>query len=84
MAEQKFETALKRLEEIVRHLEEGSMPLEDALKSFEEGMKLVSLCGRKLDEAEKKVSLLMQRGEDHIKVPFDPETSPGDEDADRS
>ncbi len=84
MAEQKFETALKRLEEIVRHLEEGAMPLEDALKAFEEGMKLVSLCGRKLDEAEKKVSLLMQRGEDYIKVPFDPETSPGEEDADRS
>lgn len=81
MAEQKFEAALKRLEEIVKNLEEGALPLEEALKAFEEGMKLVSLCGRKLDEAEKKVTLLMQQGGEYVRMPFDPESEPREEDA---
>jgi exodeoxyribonuclease VII small subunit len=81
MAEQKFETAMKRLEEIVKNLEEGTLPLEEALKTFEEGMKLVSLCGRKLDEAEKKVTLLMERSGGHVKIPFDQQTQFHEEDA---
>ena len=74
MAEQKFETAMKRIEDIVRSLEDGSLPLEEALKAFEEGMKLVSLCGRKLDEAERKVTLLTRQGDEYAEVPFEPET----------
>ncbi len=55
-----FEGALKRLEEIVKVLESGSLPLEEAIKLFEEGMKLTEFCTRKLDEAEKKVQLLIK------------------------
>jgi exodeoxyribonuclease VII small subunit len=74
MAEQKFETAMKRLEEIVRNLEGGELSLEDSLKYFEEGMKLVKFSGRKLEEAQKKVSLLVQDDEGgYSQVPFEPD-----------
>ncbi len=74
MAEQKFEDAVKRLEAIVQELEKGDLSLEDSLRYFEEGMKLVRFSNRKLEEAEKKVSMLIQDGEDGLKqVPFEPE-----------
>jgi len=79
MEEQKFETAMKQLEEIVRNLEEGTLPLEEALKAFEEGIRLLSLCGRKLDEAEKKVALLMRQGDEYVKVPFNPQNETGED-----
>lgn len=74
MAEKKFEDAMKRLEEIVRNLETGDLSLEDSLRYFEEGMKLVKFSNRKLEEAEKKVSMLVQDGEGGLRqVPFEPE-----------
>jgi len=60
MAKQTFENAMKRLEAIVEELEAGEMGLDDALKKFEEGIKLSRFCTKKLDESEKKVSLLLQ------------------------
>lgn len=60
MAEKKFETALARLEEIVKKLEAGDLPLEQSLKLFEEGVKLARLCNRQLEEAERKVEILMK------------------------
>lgn len=57
---QKFEEALKRLEEIVEKLESGDQPLEKSLALFEEGIKLARFCNTKLNEAEKKISLLMK------------------------
>jgi exodeoxyribonuclease VII small subunit len=68
MAELDFEQAMKRLEEIVKSLEEGALSLEESLKIFEEGVKLSRLCNRKLEEAEKKVEILLQ-GEDGHKKP---------------
>lgn len=50
-----FEAALARLEETVRMLESGSIPLDDSLALFEEGIALVRLCNSKLDTAEQKV-----------------------------
>ncbi len=61
MAVEKFETALKKLEEIVRRLEEGTLSLDESLKSFEEGVKHAAFCSSKLDEAERKVELLIKR-----------------------
>ena len=55
-----FEEALKRLEEIVGELEEGETPLEETLALFEEGVKLSKFCRNKLDEAEKRVDLLLK------------------------
>jgi exodeoxyribonuclease VII small subunit len=60
MASERFDASLKRLEEIVKRLEAGDLPLEDSLKAFEEGVKHATLCARKLNEAEQKVELLLK------------------------
>ena len=51
-----FEEALARLEETVKTLEDGGLPLEEATRLFEEGMKLARLCSEHLYRAELKVS----------------------------
>ena len=80
MAEKKFEDAMRRLEEIVQSLEGGDLPLEDSMKVFEEGMKLAKFCSKKLEEAEKKVTLLVQEsGGRHTEVPFELEAERDDE-----
>ncbi len=61
MAVEKFETALKKLEEVVRKLEGGELPLEESLKAFEEGVKQAAFCSKKLNEAEKRVELLLKQ-----------------------
>lgn len=60
MAEQKFEEAFQKLESIVKRLEEGTLSLEESLKAFEEGVRLSRFCSKKLDEAEKKVEILLK------------------------
>lgn len=60
MAEKKFEAALARLEEIVQELEKGDAPLEQSLKLFEEGIKLSRICNKRLDDAERKVEILLK------------------------
>ncbi len=57
-----FEKQLKRLEEIVRALEDGQLPLEESLKVFEEGVRLARTCHEKLGEAERRVELLLEDG----------------------
>ena len=61
MAVEKFETALKKLEDVVRKLEGGELSLDDSLKAFEEGVKLAGFCSTKLNEAEKRVELLIKQ-----------------------
>ncbi len=61
MAAEKFETALKKLEEAVKRLESGDLTLEESLKVFEEGVRAANVCVSKLDEAEKKVELLLKQ-----------------------
>lgn len=65
MADKKmsFEESLGRLEEIVRHLEKGDLPLSESLKLFEEGSGLLKNCSTMLDEAEQKV-VKLKKGED--------------------
>jgi exodeoxyribonuclease VII small subunit len=60
MAEKKFEAAMARLEEIVQELEKGDVPLEQSLKLFEEGIKLSRICNKRLEEAERKVEILLK------------------------
>jgi len=55
-----FEDSMTKLEQIVDSLETGDLPLEKALKKFEEGVRLSKFCFNKLDETEKKVSLLLK------------------------
>ncbi len=64
MAKKKtFEQAMKQLEQIVQDLESGDMPLEKAIKTFEEGIRLSKFCSEKLDETEKRITILMQNSE---------------------
>jgi exodeoxyribonuclease VII small subunit len=58
-AEPSFETAIKRLTEIVNSLERGELPLEDSLRLFEEGVKLSRVSQRRLDAAERRVEQLL-------------------------
>ena len=69
-----FEQALTRLDEIVRHLEKGDIPLDQSLTLFEEGTGLISQCSRMLDEAEQKV-VTLKKGADRkpVETPFEEE-----------
>lgn len=58
-----FEESLNELEKIATNLENGELGLEEAIKEFEKGMKLSKECTEKLDDAEKRINILVQ-GED--------------------
>ncbi len=70
--EPKYEDSLKRLEKIVQELDTGSLDLESRLKKFEEGTRLARVLVKKLEQAKKKVELLVKTtvGESAL-VPFD-------------
>ncbi|MCX7715083.1 MAG: exodeoxyribonuclease VII small subunit [Clostridia bacterium] len=59
MEKQTFESAMTELEEIVKKLENGDISLDESLSLFEKGIKLSKACQKMLDNAEKKVSVLM-------------------------
>jgi len=67
MAKEKFENALEKLEDIVRKMESSDMPLDEALRSFEEGIKNIRFCAAKLEEAERRVEMLLGK-EDSLQV----------------
>lgn len=72
MQVKRFEDAMQRLEEIVKNLESGDLPLEESLKVFAEGMELAKYCSKKLEEAEKKVTVLIEESAgQYAEVPFD-------------
>lgn len=60
MATVKFEEALARLEAIVSELERGELPLDDSMRIFEEGIKLSKVCLKMLDDAERRVEILVK------------------------
>lgn len=77
MTKQSFEESIQALEQIVKELETGELPLEKALEKFEQGVKLTEYCSAKLDEAEKRVTLLMQDKEGKVsEKPFFDEDKP--------
>jgi exodeoxyribonuclease VII small subunit len=68
-----FETSMRRLEEIVRELESGDVPLEKAMQLFEEGVRLGSTCRRQLDAAQARVDKLLERADGSAEAqPFEP------------
>ena len=68
-----FDATLEELETIVHQLEQGSLPLEEALKQFEQGIALVRVAQQKLDQAEQKVQILLERDGELAAQPFDAE-----------
>lgn len=70
-----FEDSLNRLDEIVRHLEKGDLPLSESLSLFEEGTALMSACSKMLDDAEQKVVKLRKGpNREPVELPFEDET----------
>ncbi len=69
MAETKFEDALKKLEKIVGDLEKGDLSLDEALKKYQEGIELSRLCSQRLENAKKKIDVLVKnkKGEFELK-----------------
>ena len=58
-----FEAAIAELETIVKKLEEGDLPLEQSLALYERGVTLSRFCHAKLEEAERRIEILSERGE---------------------
>ncbi|HEX7955755.1 MAG TPA: exodeoxyribonuclease VII small subunit [Pyrinomonadaceae bacterium] len=67
-----FEAQLASLERIVRELERGELPLEQSLELFEQGVKLSRECQERLNEAERRIEVLLRGGDGStIAVPFE-------------
>ncbi len=77
-----FETSLHRLEQIVKKLEAGDLPLDDAMKLFEEGIQLSQQCQKQLEEAENKVEILLKKADGKVVArKFELPAAAGDESA---
>ena len=61
-----FEEAMCQLEQIVLKLEKGDISLEESISSFQQGIELSRYCAAKLDEAEKRISILLQDEEGNL------------------
>jgi exodeoxyribonuclease VII small subunit len=85
MAEQKtktFEASLEELERIVRDLEHGELPLERSLELFEKGVKLSRECQERLNQAERRIEILMRDNHGRpVARPFESESEAADEPA---
>lgn len=80
-----FESSLEELERIVRQLEQGELTLEKSLELFEQGVKLSRDCQERLNQAERRIEILMRDNQGRASVrPFDPESELGDGDEDIS
>lgn len=58
--EESFETKIETLEKIVGELEKGNLSLEDSIKKFEEGILLSKDCNKMLEDAEKKITIILE------------------------
>ena len=61
-----FEDKMKKLEEIANELEKGNLNLDDSVSKFEEGMKLSKDCSKILEEAEKKITILIKDEDNNL------------------
>lgn len=78
----KFEEALEKLENIIREMEEGELPLRESLDKYEEGAKLVDFCRKKLEAAEKKIEILRRTPEGEVRQePFENQLSSDEEES---
>lgn len=68
-----FEASMKELEEIAEKLSDGEISLDESIKLFENGMKLSKSCQKILEDAEKKVNILLEKDSSIEKQPFESE-----------
>lgn len=66
-----FEKSLERLEAIVKEMEGGSLSLEDMIARFEEGQRLLKFCTQKLNEVERRIEVLVKKGDEVVAEPFE-------------
>ena len=62
--EENFETKIESLEKIVGELEKGDLSLEDSVNKFEEGMRISKECSKLLEDAEKKITILVKKDDE--------------------
>ena len=68
-----FEDSMTRLETIVNDMEGGELSLEEMIARFEEGQTLIKSCTKTLNEVERKIEVLVKKGDDVVAVPFEGE-----------
>lgn len=61
MGKENFEESMTKLEEIVTELEKGDLNLDESVAKFEEGMKISKQCSKILEEAEQKITILLEK-----------------------
>jgi exodeoxyribonuclease VII small subunit len=71
MSKENFEDSIKKLEEIVTELENGNLSLDESVNKFEEGMKISKQCNKILEEAEKKITILLENDGELQEEKFD-------------
>lgn len=69
--EKSFEELMDDLENIAEELESDKLNLDDSMKKFEEGMKISKLCNEKLESAEKKITILLEKNGEIEEENFD-------------
>lgn len=72
-----FEQAISELEEVVTKLEDGEISLEESIEYFQKGVELSKMCNKKLDEAERKITMLLDGGSDEVNEVEIPGTDSG-------
>lgn len=73
MSKENFEKSMKELEEIVTELEKGNLNLDESVNKFEEGMKIAKQCNTILENAEKKITILLEKNGELIEEDFNVE-----------
>ena len=73
MSKENFEESMKKLEGIVIELENGNLNLDESVEKFEEGMKIAKQCNTILEEAEKKITILLEKDGELKEENFDAE-----------
>ena len=73
MSKENFEESMMALETIVNELENGNLNLDESVKKFEEGMKIAKQCNTILEDAEKKITILLEKDGELKEEEFDAE-----------
>ena len=71
MSKESFEESMEKLEQIVTELENGNLNLDESVSKFEEGMKISKQCNKILEEAEKKITILLEKNGELQEEKFD-------------
>ena len=73
MSEMNFEESMQKLEQITKELESGELDLNSSMEKFEEGMKLSKKCNEILENAEKRITILLSKDGKIEEENFEPE-----------